>query len=267
MSITRELETTVTGGYNGGALISISLDDVLVFSAVGNSPYNLDYNIKQGTFTINKGVVYINIIPPANSTSTLTIQYSGAYENILIVNYTGNNTSYGYNFANTSTIDDIEPEPEPPEPPVYDMTIKLYKNNSERNVLNKNISDELVFHGVLRDSTSIKTPVIRFNGDGNIITRNYAYIPFFNRYYFITDIKSIRNEVWEISFLCDVLMSFKNDILNSNAVIDQTQEYDIYNYLSSDTFTASVKDKTDIINFSGSSLLSSGEYILITAGG
>lgn len=147
------------------------------------------------------------------------------------------------------------------------MVITLYKNNSERNCVTKTLSNPRTLNGTLRQETSIKTPIITIAGDENTPFFNYAYIEDFARYYFITDIKSVRNGVWEISFLCDVLMSFKNDILNAHAVIDQTQEYDIYNYLSSDTFTASVKDKTDIINFSGSSLLSSGEYILITAGG
>lgn len=147
------------------------------------------------------------------------------------------------------------------------MVITLYKNNSERNCVTKTLTNPRILNGTLRQETSIKTPIITIAGDENTPFFNYAYIEDFARYYFITDIKSIRTGVWEISFLCDVLMSFKNDILNANAVIDQTQEYDIYNYLSSDTFTASVKDKTDIINFSGSSLLSSGEYILITAGG
>lgn len=147
------------------------------------------------------------------------------------------------------------------------MVITLYKNNSERNCVTKTLSNPRTLNGTLRQETSIKTPIITIAGDENTPFFNYAYIEDFARYYFITDIKSIRTGIWEISFLCDVLMSFKNDILNAHAVIDQTQEYDIYNYLSSDTFTASVKDKTDIINFSGSSLLSSGEYILITAGG
>lgn len=147
------------------------------------------------------------------------------------------------------------------------MVIILYKNNSERNCVTKILTNSRTLNGTLRQETSIKTPIITIAGDENTPFFNYAYIEDFARYYFITDIKSIRNGIWEISFLCDVLMSFKNDILNSYAVIDQTKEYDIYNYLSSDTFTASVKDKTDIINFSGSSLLNSGEYILITAGG
>ena len=147
------------------------------------------------------------------------------------------------------------------------MVLVLYKNNSERNCVIKVLTNELTLNGSLRHETSVKTPVITIAGDDSIISYNYAFIVEFNRYYFITDIKAVRNGIWELSLLCDVLMSFKDDILTSYAVIDQTQEYDIYNYLSSDTFVTSVKDKTDIINFSGSSLLDSGEYILITAGG
>lgn len=147
------------------------------------------------------------------------------------------------------------------------MVLKLYKNNSERNCITKVLSNELSLNGTLRHETSIKTPVITIAGDESIIGYNYAFIVEFNRYYFITDIKSIRNGIWEVSFLCDVLMSFKTDILNSYAVIDHTTEHDTSSYLSSDIWTTLVKDKTDIINFSGSSLLDSGEYILITAGG
>ena len=147
------------------------------------------------------------------------------------------------------------------------MILKLYKSNSERNCVTKVLSNELSLEGTLRHETSIKTPVITIAGNESIIGYNYAFIVEFNRYYFITDIKSIRNGIWEVSFLCDVLMSFKTDILNSYAIIDHTTDYDTSNYLSSDIWTALVKDKTDIINFSGSSLLDSGEYILITAGG
>ena len=147
------------------------------------------------------------------------------------------------------------------------MVITLYKNNSERNCVTKILTNPLSLNGTLRQETSIKAPIITIVGDENIPFFNYAYIEDFARYYFITDVKTVRNGVWEISFLCDVLMSFKNDILNSYAIIDHTSEYDTSNYLTSDVWTSLVKDKTDIINFSGSSLLDSGEYILITAGG
>ena len=93
------------------------------------------------------------------------------------------------------------------------MTITLYKNNSERNCVNKVLSNMLTYTGALRDSTSIKTPVINIAANANIINYNYAFITEFNRYYFITDIKSVRTGIWEISFLCDVLMSFKDDFI------------------------------------------------------
>lgn len=120
--------------------------------------------------------------------------------------------------------------------------------------------------GSLRGSTSVKTPVINIEGT-NIPFYNYAYIDEFDRYYYITDVKSVRNNIWEVSFLCDVLMSFKNDILNAHALVDNSQDKKTTNYLASDIWSTLVKDKTDIINFSGSGLLDSGEYILITAGG
>ena len=147
------------------------------------------------------------------------------------------------------------------------MRITLYKNHSERICLTKVIDGVLILNGTLRSETSIKTPIVTIAGNETIPFYNYAFIEEFNRYYYITDIRSIRNGVWEISFLCDVLMSFKSDILNAYAVIENTQETDISKYISSDIWTNTVKDKTDIVNFSGSSLLSSGEYILITAGG
>lgn len=147
------------------------------------------------------------------------------------------------------------------------MVITLYRNNSERNCVNKTLTSARILNGTLRHETSIKNPVITIAGDENTPFFNYVFIDEFNRYYFITDIKSVRSGIWEISLLCDVLMSFRTDILNSYAVIDHTTEYDTSDYLSSDIWTTLVKDKTDIINFSGSSLLDSGEYILITAGG
>lgn len=147
------------------------------------------------------------------------------------------------------------------------MQITLYKNHSERICLTKVIDTALVLTGTLRSQTSVKAPIVTMAGDETVPFYNYAFIEEFNRYYYITDIKSIRTGIWELSLLCDVLMSFSVDILNAYAVIENTQETDISKYLSSDIWTNTVKDKTDIINFSGSSLLSSGEYILITAGG
>ena len=124
----------------------------------------------------------------------------------------------------------------------------------------------LTLTGELRKSTSVKNPVIVVESTDAIIGYNYCFITEFARYYFITDIKSVRNGLWEVSMRVDVLMSFQSDILSSEAIIDHETTPDISNYLNSDIWNSTVKDKTDIITFSGG-LSESGGYVLITAGG
>lgn len=93
-------QITVTGGYNGGATITVKYDGNSVFTATGNSPYNLVYNPSGGSFTDGNGdTVSITITPPVNQSGKLIISLSGG-----IVYTTGEispagfNTSYGYNF-------------------------------------------------------------------------------------------------------------------------------------------------------------------------
>lgn len=151
---------------------------------------------------------------------------------------------------------------------MHHMTIIFYNNCSERNVINKMIDTltALTLTGELRKSTSVKNPVIVVETTDAIIGYNYCFITEFARYYFITDIKSVRNGLWEISMRVDVLMSFQNDILSSEAIIDHETAPDNSNYLNSEIWDSTVKDKTDIINFNNG-LSETGGYILITAGG
>lgn len=145
------------------------------------------------------------------------------------------------------------------------MQISLYNNTSERNAINKILSNEITVSGTLREESNIHNPVIMINAP-SIIGFNFAYIPDFYRYYFISDITSVRAGLWRVSMVCDVLMSFKSAILNSYAIIVDTENTEITEYMDSDIWKRLVKDKTDIINFPNG-LLETGEYILITAGG
>ena len=58
--VTQVVNISVTGGYNGGAVLSVKLDGSEVFRAVGNSPYNLVYTPSQGSFVTIKGNVNIS---------------------------------------------------------------------------------------------------------------------------------------------------------------------------------------------------------------
>lgn len=145
------------------------------------------------------------------------------------------------------------------------MNITLYVNNSEKNKIGKNLTNDFSLSGTLRDVTNIINPVIliELNEIGNY---NYCYIPSFKRYYFITDITVIRTGLFAISLTVDVLESFKTDIKNLSVILLNTQNVGTNNYLSSQVFRNNVKSKTDIINFPNG-LNDSGEFILITAGG
>ena len=146
------------------------------------------------------------------------------------------------------------------------FTISLFKTASENNRVVKVLTDEKQLSGELRDQTSVLNPNIRIESADNISTYNYAYISEFGRYYYITDIVSVRTNCWVISLRCDVLMSYKDEIQSMNVILNNTQETGLSNYLASPNWVSSVKTTTDIKVFP-SGLSEQGEFILITAGG
>lgn len=145
------------------------------------------------------------------------------------------------------------------------MQIVLLLNHSEKNKINKNLSNANYVAGTLKDETSIINPVVMMELS-NPTQYNYAYIPEFNRYYFITDITSVRNGLWRISLSVDVLESFKTEILNASAIISDTETTGLNKYMTGDVWKTNVKETTNIINFPYG-LSENGHFILITAGG
>ena len=137
------------------------------------------------------------------------------------------------------------------------MKLILYNNHSENNNINKTIIKIIELEGSLLDSTSIINPIIKiyfkpenhkgyvvednmeyivYNGlkitwdsfiYDYVLASNYAYIPEFNRYYFINDIISVRKNIWQIELHVDVLMSYKEYFLKLNAFISRNE----FNYV------------------------------------
>lgn len=109
------------------------------------------------------------------------------------------------------------------------MTITLYSNASEINAVNKELTELVTITGTLREQSSIIDPVISIESiDQYLSSANYAYIPEFGRYYFITGIESVRNSLWRLSFHVDVLYTYKEQILSNNAIIERNEsEYDL----------------------------------------
>lgn len=110
------------------------------------------------------------------------------------------------------------------------MDITLQINNSEKNRLDKNITDIITLSGTLRDQTSIINPVIVIEGDlSSYVNCNYMTISAFNRSYFINNITSINNNLFEISAHVDVLSTYKTQIRANSAIIArQEKKWNLY---------------------------------------
>lgn len=141
----------------------------------------------------------------------------------------------------------------------------LYNNKSEPNRIGKNITALETFQGTLKDETSIINPIIEIKTD-TIPLANYAYIPVFNRYYFITDISSIKNGLWSITMKSDPLESFKSEIKECDALVSR-QEF-LYNLYLEDNRLNVLADRFTIDKQFGTGTFTdnNGSNILIVSG-
>lgn len=111
------------------------------------------------------------------------------------------------------------------------MNITLYTNNSAKNVADKQLTAiGSIITGQLRNESSVIDPVIRFEGDISIYKHaNYMFIEDFARYYYITDLKSIRNGLFEVTAHVDPLTTYKTQLRALNAVIYRQQnDWNLY---------------------------------------
>jgi len=135
------------------------------------------------------------------------------------------------------------------------MIIKLYTTKSENNRLKKVLENEVELTGVLKNSSEVITPIIQI-GVVDATVYNYVYIPSFSRYYYITEIKSDAMGLWTLSLKCDVLMTYKDEILSLDVIIgrnekkmntylhDTEQKSFAYRYFKTKLFSKSLSDNT-----------------------
>lgn len=74
----------------------------------------------------------------------------------------------------------------------------------------KHLENELKVTGTLRNATDIATPSIQFEIPLSSVY-NYAYIPDFDRYYYLSPPVSIRDGLIEYTGKIDVLQTWYND--------------------------------------------------------
>lgn len=110
------------------------------------------------------------------------------------------------------------------------FSIILQTNLSDNRKLDKDVATIMTVTGNFKNPTSILNPVIVIEADLSALTKcNYMTIDTFGRKYFITDIRSISNNLVEITGHVDVLSTYAGDIRRNNAIIrKQSNSYNLY---------------------------------------
>lgn len=141
------------------------------------------------------------------------------------------------------------------------MKVEFYHTTDNANTVNKTLQPIKTVDIIFRQAVNEATPFIIMNRD-KLNGSNYVHIPNFNRYYFISSVDNYTTNLVRINLVTDLLMTYKDDILNSTVLITATNTP---SYFSSNlpTQTKTIKRvvKSDITLNKESSL------ILTTIGG
>ena len=142
--------------------------------------------------------------------------------------------------------------------------IVLMRSNSEKNRLTKDTETIMTVSGFLREGTSIIDPVIKIECDmSDVVGCNYLSIPIFGRKYFVNDIRSIRNRLFEFSCHVDVLSTYADSIRENTGIIKR-QENEWNLYLNDGTFK--VYQNPNVLTRAFPSGFTTQEFVLAVAG-
>lgn len=150
------------------------------------------------------------------------------------------------------------------------MICRMYNTASEKNKVDKALTlVKEISTFKIKDNCSIIRPVLIVSKNAVTLTNgalfNYAYIDVYNRYYFVTDIKTVANGMVEISCAVDVLMSFNTAIKNLDCIIERQEK--VYNaYLTDGLFTAYNYSRVQTKEFP-SGFTAETKFVLATVGG
>lgn len=110
------------------------------------------------------------------------------------------------------------------------MNITLYKYTGEHDNATKinYLTNAFSISGTLREESNVIHPIITFKASFNPQNYNYAYIEEFERYYFITNITYIRNDLVRLDFEVDVLYTFWNKAVIEGVVERNENEYNAF---------------------------------------
>lgn len=140
------------------------------------------------------------------------------------------------------------------------MKITFYTNNSDSKVVDKDITEIGSIEGKLTSSISVRNIQIMINGDIPL-DANYVFIPELNRYYYIDNVDIQYNRMPIITLACDVLMTFKDEILHSIGHFSVNTNYNPY----SATYDVENRKLVSTMDFNGFAFPAYPTMVLVTS--
>lgn len=138
--------------------------------------------------------------------------------------------------------------------------VYFYNYTGERNRLDKTLEGETKISLNFNDEFDKIYPKIKITSS-EPFKFNYCYFPNLDRYYFIDKVVERRNGYFELSLTLDVLMTFKDAILNLYGTVTQRTQF---NFMSGSDIPVDVRTRID--SYQLPELKHDTSYVLITTG-
>lgn len=134
------------------------------------------------------------------------------------------------------------------------MIIDFYLMSEDRNKIGKtlNVLKTIKAESNVKDLSLIDTVLfLSTMSVDEIKNYNYLYIHELNRYYFIENVSVTITGLYKLQLHCDLLETYKNDILDSFALINQSGNNNKYydgGYLSQSNYDVDIYKSNKVFN-------------------
>ena len=137
------------------------------------------------------------------------------------------------------------------------VTLELYKVTNQPNELTKTLNNAVIVNGSFRSEIDSMDVIVEI--ESNTYEFNYIHIPSLNKYYFLQNIIHVNAKIIRMQLHCDVLMTYKTDILASYGLVIQGGTINPY-YSSIDSDSRqTIRRVTFPYTFNNT-----GNYVLVT---
>lgn len=136
-------------------------------------------------------------------------------------------------------------------------TLELYKVTNQPNELTKTLNNAIAVNGSFRSEIDSMDVIVEI--ESNTCDFNYVHIPSLNKYYFLQNLVHVNQKIIRMQLHCDVLMTYKTDILASYGLVIQGGTINPY-YSSIESESRQTIRRTNFpYKFNDS-----GNYVLVT---